>query len=423
MIGRTFGNAIIRRAGWIVGGVIVYAILSMLGVGLGKARASAFDFAACTSNETSYNQCTQADAYAVCKHNIDYYSNPPNQVRANPRCELQDPAMSGTAFGIWIGKFDGGTFGSNYWGKACTPPALWDDATKTCKVPKVCSATDPPLGEGTYIMSDNIQDFDACYDGCSYIDNDDNQKYSKIDGSYWINTQGWIPEGATCTAGAGDNATPPSDGDGDGSSDGNDSSPNNPGETGPQPPPPACGGAGQPPCPSQESDPNQSSGGGDCATPPNSTGDPILAQIAYQTWATRCAGERSATKLETGVNVTVEGGGTGTDMTATNAKLDGIAGKLDGILGKLGEWLDGFTGPGEGSAPDPMSVWDAGTDELQPDSAGYGLPRSCPAPPTFTLAGASRTIDTGPMCELGSIVAALLLLAGAAQFIYAFTRS
>lgn len=421
MIGRTFGNAIIRRAGWIVGGLIVYAILSAFGIGVGRAEAACYGNYTCDTRPEAYLQAdaTHADYQAICASNA-WGSATHQTYMPNATSYSTDHGCSGLPANGWMWTQTNGQWS---WLAECPAGYTWDDVTKTCKQPKTCSASDPPLGEGTYIMSDNIQDFDACYDGCSYIDNDDNQKYSKIDGSYWINTQGWIPEGATCTAGAGDNATPPSDGDGDGSSDGNDSSPNNPGETGPQPPPPACGGAGQPPCPSQESDPNQSSGGGDCATPPNSTGDPILAQIAYQTWATRCAGERSATKLETGVNVTVEGGGTGTDMTATNAKLDGIAGKLDGILGKLGEWLDGFTGPGEGSAPDPMSVWDAGTDELQPDSAGYGLPRSCPAPPTFTLAGASRTIDTGPMCELGSILAAILLLAGAAQFIYAFTRS
>lgn len=47
---------------------------------------------------------------------------------------------------------------------------------------------------------------------------------------------------------------------------------------------------------STNGDKNASSGGGDCASPPVSSGDQILGQIAYQTWATRCNVEKG--KLE-----------------------------------------------------------------------------------------------------------------------------
>lgn len=38
-----------------------------------------------------------------------------------------------------------------------------------------------------------------------------------------------------------------------------------------------------------DGDENSSGGGGDCGAPPVSSGDALLAQIAHQTWATRCA--------------------------------------------------------------------------------------------------------------------------------------
>ncbi|MEZ0470076.1 hypothetical protein [Luteimonas salinilitoris] len=114
----------------------------------------------------------------------------------------------------------------------------------------------------------------------------------------------WVPSGLTCTPGAGGfPSTPPGqtppDGDSDGSSDGNDSSPNNPGQggggmEGGSDEDGNCGGEGQPECGNPGSgsgNGNTSGGGGDCGTPPSSTGDPILAQIAFQAWKTRCAVE------------------------------------------------------------------------------------------------------------------------------------
>lgn len=41
-----------------------------------------------------------------------------------------------------------------------------------------------------------------------------------------------------------------------------------------------------------DGDGNQSSGGGSCDSPPVSSGDPILAQIAMQAWHTRCGGDQ-----------------------------------------------------------------------------------------------------------------------------------
>lgn len=182
------------------------------------------------------------------------------------------------------------------WTALCKAGETYDAASNTCKVPKECKVTDPPLGpswvQGDY-TSPSFSIY-VCNDECSYIMPSGQTTVGQrtIDGQLWSETTGFVPTGSACTPGASDTSTPPSDSDGDGTSDGNDSAPNNPGEGDPQPPAPAegtCGGAGQPPCPSQESDPDKSTGGGDCKTPPSSSGNPILAQIAFQTWATRCS--------------------------------------------------------------------------------------------------------------------------------------
>ncbi len=52
---------------------------------------------------------------------------------------------------------------------------------------------------------------------------------------------------------------------------------------------PRDGSGGRQPGQSEEGEENASSGGGDCSTPPTSSGDPILGNILTQTWHTRCS--------------------------------------------------------------------------------------------------------------------------------------
>jgi hypothetical protein len=77
--------------------------------------------------------------------------------------------------------------------------------------------------------------------------------------------------------------------------------------------------------------------------------------------------------------------------------------------------MDGDDGdPGNGT----IFVSDEMNTEL--DDVGYGLSRVCPEPPTFTLGGTTKTIDTEGLCNLGSIIAAIVLLLGWAHGIWAF---
>lgn len=118
---------------------------------------------------------------------------------------------------------------------------------------------------------------------------------------------------------------------------------------------------------------NGSTGGVTCDAPPVSTGDALLAQIAHQQWLARCTGS--------------------------------------------GEEFDGDHGEG---VVDGKTGWDDTVpDETVLDEAGFlGGAGSCPSPPTFTLGGTSRTIDTSGLCDLGDIIAALMLLAAFAHAAY-----
>jgi hypothetical protein len=94
------------------------------------------------------------------------------------------------------------------------------------------------------------------------------------------------------------------------------------------------------------------------------------------------------------------GGAGGTDMTATNTKLDGIKGTLDGIK----DWL---TGAGPGHADDntgldvtaDMHVKTQEIGDASFDQSGFGWSRTCPTPPSFDFGGRTYTFQTEVLCN------------------------
>ena len=314
----------------------------------------------------------------------------------------------------------------SYPNPGCPAGQTYSTVSHSCANP--CNATDAPLGstwvpDSAYPPNSPDLHVDVCSGGCQYLNPDESNHYNQItgDGQHWTDTTGWVPVGQTCSvAGGNQGSTPPADTDGDGVSDGQDGAPNNPGSTGANPPPtppPAgtCGGVGQPKCPDATDPSNhQSTGGGDCNTPPQSSGDPILGQIAFQTWATRCA---LTGKANTGGST---GGGTvvgGTDMTATNGKLDGIKEGID----KLGN-TDGMTTldhSGEDGTGTVAEV-DGGLGSNGFDQSGFGFSRSCPAPPTVEVFGTTLTLAGPALCDwmiAGSYFVLLLAGIGCARII------
>lgn len=213
-------------------------------------------------------------------------------------------------------------------------------------------------------------------------------------------SEGWRSNGQYCSV-AESPAPAPNDADGDGSSDENDLSPNNPGESGDgsgQDGSTACGGPGQPACAPDGSNEgsgrgNTSGGGGNCQTPPRSSGDAILAQIAFQTWATRCAIEGNAN----------QGGGTGSDPGN-----GGDEGQPDWTKG------DGPPVPADDTDyPAEQTRFGLGVSPDLLDEENIFGNASCP---NFSITIWSQTVSTADFdgwCNLVVILRGLILIFGA----------
>jgi hypothetical protein len=129
-----------------------------------------------------------------------------------------------------------------------------------------------------------------------------------------------------------------------------------------------------------------------------------LGQIAFQTWATRCALTGKANSGEGGG--TVVGGGT--DMTATNGKLDGIKGSVDAL--KDGD------GNGNGLSTAPAMPWSSGSGSGSSWSSGLSDGGSCPAPieTSITLGAYSQAVafSFGPLCDFAALLNLVVKTAG-----------
>lgn len=199
---------------------------------------------------------------------------------------------------------------------------------------------------------------------------------------------------------------------------------------------------------------NTSTGGGNCATPPNSVGDAITGSIAYQTWNTRCQLEKANEKLDK-LTATVTGdvgncnsGFSCTGNSAECAKVyalrveicpnqQEIIAKLNEIKNAVGSTSSGGTGNSDNSdqngngVPDVLEV---GTDDTADgsqleaavntdtsedfesawssiDTSGFLGGGGCPSIPTLQLGAAS--LDFGPiLCPQAEAFAAILRIVG-----------
>ena len=167
---------------------------------------------------------------------------------------------------------------------------------------------------------------------------------------------------------------------------------------------------------------NQASGGGDCNAPPTCSGDGIQCAQLHTQWMIMCKGARvTGTPEICEASYTCEGdAGQCTEIALlrkTACAIDGI-GTGGGGSDAAQELVDGLQGgPTDQPGFNPMGIWDSGADDVDPDASGFGLSRACPSPPTVM----GKTIDFGGMCDLGAMIAALVLLMGWAHFAYAFT--
>lgn len=436
-VGSFAGRVALRRVIWIIVGVMLYGLLGLFS----EARASAH-----TNQAEAFKHChdlgsarvgEESSTHKVTAYTCTHYPETPRYQCATTIVRKSDGLLQydngGTCqTGIFNYSSGSSTWDRHTYTQACPADTIPDAATGTC-IPR-CPSDAPPL-DGGWVKGDQLP-YSTCSGSCAYtsetLPGDHVQRSRTVDGETYWSTSGWQAMGQTCTAGSSDGVAPPSDTDGDGTSDGNDSGPNNPGIGG------GGGGggedgSGQPGEGGGSGNGNTSGGGGNCKTPPHSTGDAILAQIAYQSWATRCAieGVTSNGKLKvdgTSSSTTVgSGGGGGTSgngncedgpvnaaICATKDAIDAIKGWFDGTSAEAGQ-LDGSLGE---TAP-PESIWSEADPSQGVDTAGFGLGGSCPAAPTYL----GESIDPdGNLCMLASLIGAIILMAAFAQAAYIIGR-
>ena len=139
-----------------------------------------------------------------------------------------------------------------------------------------------------------------------------------------------------------------------------------------------------------------SSGGGNCQSPPITNGDAVGAQVAYQTWATRCAVERLNATTKGGVSVTVVGGSTSSG-NSTQAEIEGLS--------------DGEGMAASGDAAGLTQNLEFGAGGLDDTRFGAQVGGTCPVIPPINL-GAMGTleIDTTRFCEWMELTSILVLI-------------
>ncbi|HHA2677501.1 TPA: hypothetical protein ACOECQ_003639 [Stenotrophomonas maltophilia] len=157
---------------------------------------------------------------------------------------------------------------------------------------------------------------------------------------------------------------------------------------------------------------NSASGGGNCQTPPATSGDPILGMIATQTWATRCAAEKGNSAKVTGdigncdAAFSVEGDSVqANQLRAQRAQL---------CAGRPGEGQGSGSNPHEGAEDvDGPGKWSWKFDKDLIDTSGFGG-GSCPQLGTidFGRFGAVSLDGTTWWCSLISAMRTVMLLLG-----------
>lgn len=385
--------------------VLVAVLLAWLGFG-GNVHAQ--DYSQCESRQASSNvneaycpsrekALEQATAYR------DYIiAQSPTTLESSGACVHSTGGTAPYAFGryncYYRSKPGGVTAGATtrryLQSSECPAGQSWNQGAQKCDIP--CSSK-PPLSGG-YWQGTNSAGDTICTDGCKFQGDGTGVGFKVDDVMGWYYT-GWSPTGETCSVS--ENSTQVNDTDGDGKSDGNDTAPNNPGQsggggedTGSSDGGPQGNGPGE-----GSGNGNTSGGGGNCASPPTSTGDAILAQIAYQTWATRCAIEGAKDgngnlKTTQGGSGTGTGDGEGEDNNGTDFGTSNPPAPEEFDPGQHKR----FGIPIDASLLDTEAIFGAGT---------------CPVLSVTVYGKTFSTSEFAGWCDLLRIIRALVLIFGA----------
>lgn len=174
-----------------------------------------------------------------------------------------------------------------------------------------------------------------------------------------------------------------------------------------------------------EDDGNTAGGGGDCESPPITSGDAILGMVATQTWATRCAVEAgNAAKVTGDVGnckqpFSVEG------TNANAVKLRAMRVQICGpdSVANAGDAFDvqstDAANAGDGDEPTDEEPDDPFADSKierdgnwlldKLDATGFLGGGTCPADRTIAVGAGSIQLSLGPICSMLSAISGLVL--------------
>lgn len=445
-IARIFAHAFVRRLAFVA------AALVLAWCGIGRAHASTNHatqpeaYAACMASGAAApasTGSTEKGGYS-CSHTVLGPPGDPLHAGKYNCTATYTYVSSGNAVQVQCAFYGpSGNDAEHYYTSACPGSSVFNESTGECDVP--CNQR-PPLSGGTIVVPSLDQSgwpVSVCKNACTYTaPMSPTQTYWQIDGQVYLSVQGWEPLGGTCTV-DNDWQEPPPDRDNDGVSDAEDDFPDDPnestdsdgdgtGDNNDHSPDDDTDGADTPgeEDGDDEGD-NVAHGGGDCTAPPQCSGDGIACAQLHTQWKIMCKGA-TVTGVPEMCNLAYDCRGDSAQCVQI-ALLRKTACGVEGLEAGLGEGGNGSggdaaqelvnglkNGPPENGdlAENPMGIWGE-PEEIEADSAGFGLGRSCPPMPAIF----GRAIDTAPLCTLGGVIAALILLAGFIQFGYAFTQS
>ncbi len=172
-------------------------------------------------------------------------------------------------------------------------------------------------------------------------------------------------------------------------------------------------------------DDTSASGGGDCESPPITSGDPIMGMVVTQTWATRCAVEAGNVAKVTGdvgdckSPFSVEG------TNANAVKLRAMRAQICGpdSVANAGDSFDvqstDAANAADGDEPTDEEPEDPFVDSKierdgnwlldKLDATGFLGGGSCPADRTIAVGAGSIQLSLGPICTMLSAISGLVL--------------
>lgn len=415
-------NWLKRVSGNVATRLAVIAILAAIAWLSGTSRAHALDrgqaYAQCSANK-------EADFLAWCKGSTSF---------------------AYTVEAVYCQEGGGPTYGSFAVKGTCRAPAGHITAgpgagpAQTYFYTGACTARPPLSGDLAvpYDYSLPTSPIEVCNDGCSFAAAPGQTSIPtyEVDGITWSVVNGFTPLGGVCVAS--DVTAPPVDSDGDGVSDELDAFPDDPTETTDSdgdgvgdnadfsPDDPTDGGDTEGEEDGDDEGDNESSGGGDCSSPPTCKGDGIQCNQLFQMWKLRCQGTAQGNvagdvqNCSSGIVVTSPDAVANAQLLALrkiacNADSGGSSNVGDANNNGVADVLEGAgTTATDPDGDDDVTRFGLGINTDMLDTQNIFGGGSCPAFPSFQIMGATIDASSFPyFCDLMAGARVIILIMGA----------